>query len=113
MSDLVGALKENTEAIRALTAALIASGAIPADVTVNVTPAIPVHPPKAEAAIAAALSPLDYERDVKPVGLKLAAKNKQQLTNLLQEFGVTKGTELKPGQFAEFIQLAQRLVADE
>ena len=46
---------------------------------------------------------LDYERDVKPLGLKLAAKDKQKLLSILSSYGAKKGTDLLPDQLPQFV----------
>ncbi len=60
-------------------------------------------------------SELDYKKDVGPLILKLADKSRPAAVKLLSDFGVAKGTELKPDQFAEFITAANAAIeaADE
>lgn len=45
---------------------------------------------------------LDYEKDVRPLILKMGTAGKRDaLVEILSGFGVAKGTELKPEQYAE------------
>lgn len=46
---------------------------------------------------------LEYKTDVGPLILKLANKNRDAAVAVLSTFGVAKGTELKPEQYAEFV----------
>ena len=56
--------------------------------------------------------PLSYEKDVKPVLVKLAgAKGKDELTKLVKSFGVGKATELSAEQLPEVLEQANKLLA--
>lgn len=107
------ALAENTEALRALTIAL-ASSHIPTKA--GAAPAAPITGAEAktnlaagkEAAAAAAnkgagTATLDYEKDVKPLALRVAKeKGREKLIGVLKEFGVEQANVLKPEQWGEF-----------
>lgn len=62
--------------------------------------------PKAEAP-AAQPAAIDYEKDLKPLALALAKKDRAKLTAIWAELGVRVGTELKPEQFAQAKQLIE------
>lgn len=53
---------------------------------------------------------LDYKADVTPVLIELH-KKKAGLKDLLAKFGVTKGDQLKPEQFADIVAQAKVLLA--
>lgn len=56
--------------------------------------------------------PLSYEKDVKPVLVKLAgAKGKDELTKLVKSFGVGKATELSAEQLPRVLEQATKLLA--
>lgn len=81
-----------------------ASPAAPADATAQKT--APAAAPTADGAAS-----VTYE-DVKAAILKLSqAKGREQVVAALTAFGVAKGPELKPEQFAGFIAKANELVA--
>lgn len=62
-------------------------------------------------ALTAATEPLTYN-DVKPLILKInTAKGREAATAALAKFGVSRGPELKPEQYAEFVAHAQELLA--
>jgi hypothetical protein len=134
------AIKENTAAIRELIAA-IANGipTTPAQVAAAAAEASTKEKPKATVGVngasstpgqtsptadAAAQDPaagaaptapaaasVSYD-EVKAAILKLSqAKGREQVVAALTEFGVAKGPELKPEQFAGFIAKANELVA--
>ncbi len=89
------AVKENTGAIRALTAALAANNATAhvAKVTTieQVSPQLPVQPP------------ITYAQLVERL-LKLAStKGKDTAVALLKTYNVSKATELKPEQYPSFM----------
>lgn len=90
-------LSENTEALRALTIALAANH-VPLKAGA-VTP--PAAAPKAAPATSAAL---DYEKDVKPLALRVAKeKTRDGLIAVLSEFKVAQANLLKPEQWGAFI----------
>lgn len=61
---------------------------------------------------ATAPAALDYEKDVKPVLVELAAtKGKPELTKLVKSFGVDKASELKAEQLADVLGQARALMA--
>lgn len=61
---------------------------------------------------ATAPAALDYEKDVKPVLVQLAAaKGKPELAKLVKSFGVEKAAELKPEQLVEVLGQARALMA--
>lgn len=72
----------------------------------------PVAPPKQAAKPAekpaAPSGPLSYDKDIKPIALALAKKNREALTRIWGELGVKIGTELKPEQLPE----AKRLIEE-
>jgi len=60
----------------------------------------------------AGAEPLSYEKDVKPVLIKLAgAKGKQALTDLIASFGVPKADKLNAEQLVEAKKQAEKLIA--
>ncbi len=59
--------------------------------------------PKAEPAI-------DFKTQVSPLIIKLADLSRDKAVALLGEFGVAKGAELKPAQYAEFIEKANAAI---
>ena len=55
-----------------------------------------------------------YDGHVKPAILTIASKKgRDMVTALLQRFGAGKGPDLKPDQYAEFHDLAQKTLAGE
>lgn len=56
---------------------------------------------------------LDYEKDIKPLVLSIAKINREKAEGLLQRFGVTSAKSLKAEQFAEFKELADKVIAGE
>lgn len=99
ISELIYAIRDNTAAIRA------GYGDTP-------------PPPAAEekpAAIAERVAedepaPLTYEKDVRPVAVKLAAaKGRDALVKCLGLFGASKAPELKPEDYATFINEANAI----
>ena len=83
------ALKENTEAIRALTAAL------------NQTPVV-----SEPAAVVPAAEPLKYEAIQKPF-LKLVSKNRPTAVALLSQLGLKKLDGVQPEQYAEVLKMIE------
>lgn len=99
------AIKENTATMKQLIAALTA-GAIaavpgkPAPKAADKPPA-----PAAQGQGAAAGSALDYEKDVKPLALRVAKeKGREKLVEILGVFKVAQANLLKPEQFNEFVK---------
>jgi hypothetical protein len=57
---------------------------------------------------------ITYDGHVKPAILTIASKKgRDTVTALLQRFGAGKGPDLKPDQYAEFHDLAQKTLAGE
>ena len=127
--DLAESIRENTRAVQALTAALMAHNfSTPVVINASELPAPPAAEPepapakparvkkeKPEAAPAPAPEPvkaLDYDVDIKPAATKLAAKDRDALVGILTSFGVKRGTELKPEQFAEFLGTVKRTLGE-
>lgn len=93
---LVAAVRENTDAIRG-TATVKA-------VATSEPPPAPVHVEQ----YADEPAPLTYEKDVRPVAVKLAAaRGRDALVALLKTYDVSKVPELPPVMFASFIKQAQ------
>jgi len=84
-------IQENTAAIRALTAALAARSEAP---VVAPVPARTAPPPPQSTPAPAAVS-VQYDKDVKPLALKLAAtKGKEALVAVLKGFGVERAPDV-------------------
>ena len=109
MSDLSLAqeIRENTKAVQALTAALLAR--------VSARTLEPVVIEQIEAAPAPAEDPepaeITYDGDVKPIALALAKKDRAKLVETLTMFGCAKATELKATEYAEFIAVCKGALA--
>jgi len=109
------AIKENTEAVKALHALLAGSqlGAVVASAKAAPAPAAAPAAPAKEApkpepkapeqttSAPATTTALNYEKDIKPIALALAKKSREKLTEIWGKLGVKVGTELKPEQFAQ------------
>lgn len=108
----------NFDTPAAAAAALLLLGQAPA-------PAVPPHkvpaPPKPAEPAAAAKpaatpagdAPVPYEKSGIPERIqKLVAKDRSAAVALLGEFGVKKGVELKPEQFADFAARCDAALAD-
>lgn len=122
------ALQENTAALKALFA-LFSKAGIPAPSAATPTPApqaaapVPVAkeepiatPAEVSAAPAAKESAptdaLDYNKDVKPLLVKVStAKGREALVGLLQKFGVAKGDQLPQDKLAAVVAEANTLLA--
>lgn len=103
--DLSEALVALTRAVEENTAAL--RGAKPQQFNVAKEPAAKAEKPKAEP-----VAELTYEKDVKPVALKVAGKlGRDALVSLLADYQVTKATELPKEGYADFIKAANALLA--
>lgn len=103
-------IAENTQALRDLTIALAANHK-PAKATDTPPAAAPAAQaaPKAPAATGAAL---DYEKDVKPLALRVAKEKKREgLVAILDKFKVAQANMLKPEQWAEFIAACNAALA--
>jgi len=91
-------IEANTAAIIALTVAItaqstagVAGAALP-----TAKPAVPAKPATGGA--------LDYEKDVKPLALRVAKDKKREgLVEILTQFGVAQANLLKPEQYGPFI----------
>jgi hypothetical protein len=105
---LEAAIRENTAALQALVAQLQgdakAIGAIP-------TPKVEIQNSSPEYREPTEPSPtkneqakLNYERDVKPLALKLIAKDKPAWLNILDGWDVSKGTELKDDALPDVLE---------
>src|SRR5690606_38501428 len=53
----------------------------------------------------------DYQKDIKPRVLKLGEQNMDALLELFKEFGVSKAPELKPEQYAAFVEKSDAILA--
>lgn len=91
-------LKDLTAALNANTAALQAKATDPVAAPVPVTEPVKAEP--AAGNTTAGTPVLAYDKDIKPLALALAKKNRVALTEIWTKFGVKVGTELKPEQFA-------------
>lgn len=68
----------------------------------------------ADAAPAGDSAKLDYTQDIRPLVVKVSQdKGRDTITALLQRFGVGKGPELKPEQWAEFKDYAERTLSGD
>ena len=74
--------------------------------------------PTAESAAAdaqastAATEPVNYEKGVKPLILKIiTVKGREAATAAFAKFGVAKGPDLKPEQYAQFVAHANEVLA--
>lgn len=56
---------------------------------------------------------LDYEKDIKPLVLAIAKISREKAEGLLQRFGVASAKNLKADQFADFKELADKVIAGE
>jgi hypothetical protein len=113
------AIRENTAALQALTAALStgtpvstqrgqeqkvdkpvtpAAASISALAKMDLDPSAPGYTP----ALPPEVIPLDYARDVKPTVLKLAAQSRDALLAILAKYGAEKGPQVKPEDLAAF-----------
>lgn len=63
--------------------------------------------PAAPAAPAPATTEIAYDRDIKPIALALAKKDRNKLLAIYKELGVNVGTEIKPEQFAKAKQMIE------
>ena len=128
---LEAALQENTGAIRALIAALgqgipttsepVAAVVAPkakkekppvrvSDTEVGSTPATPA--PAATAEETASPTPGTTYDEVKRAIVKMSGlKGRDQVVAVLGQFGATKGPDLKPEQYADFIAQAEAAMA--
>lgn len=68
--------------------------------------AVPESKPESTSAPETAAAPLAYPDVVAAINKLATAKGREAAVALLGEFGVSKGPELKPEQFAEFIEQA-------
>lgn len=106
------ALQENTAVLKQLLEKLSHVGAA---VAPNTPPAPKAAPqPKAEekpAAPATTTPPpateIAYDRDIKPIALALAKKDRNKLLAIYKELGVNVGTEIKPEQFVKAKELIE------
>lgn len=123
------ALQENTNAIRELIAA-IQAGAVPAAAAVEVTkpktekkatktdePAAEVKPsePVAETedeTPSKLTEPATYEAVADAIKNVAKTKGRDVAVNLLKQFGVSKGPDLKVEQYAEVLAAAQTALAE-
>lgn len=91
------AIKENTATMKQLIAALQAGARAVTDKPAAAPKAEPKAPPTASSAA------LDYEKDVKPLALRVAKeKGREALVKILEGFKVTQANLLKPEQFGDF-----------
>lgn len=115
---LEAAIQENTSVMRELIGRLTAAGmmtgapgkpeAAPADK--------PAKTAKAEVAAAEpeTVKAIDYEKDVRPVLVKVSTTaGRDALIALLKQFGVTKGDQLKVTQFQDALNAANALLPVE
>lgn len=120
---LEAALQENTSVMRELIARLGAAG-----VTLPATDAVassddtaaetkrekkpaPDHASKPPQKAEPAFVPPDYEKDVRPLLVKVSTgKGRDALVSLLSQFGAAKGDQLKTDQFTAVITAANELL---
>lgn len=95
-------IAENTEAMKALTIALAAHH-VPLQAGAAAPSAEPAKTP-AKTEVKATGGALDYEKDVKPLALRVAKEKKREgLVEILTKFGVAQANLLKPEQYNDFI----------
>lgn len=68
-------------------------------------------PSTQQAAEPANAQTVDYQKDIKPRVLKLGEQNMDALLELFKEFGVSKAPELKPEQYAAFVEKIDVILA--
>lgn len=128
------ALQENTATLKELISALQSMGKLEiipvtaskkpapakAEAPVDTPPAATTAPttksqaPAVPETVAESLSeaaPLNYDKDVKPLILKLAGDNRQAVVEVLGRFGVTTAKDLLPEHYAQVIQDVKRVLA--
>lgn len=105
------AIKENTATMKQLIAALTA-GAIAAVPGKPAPKAADKPPAPAGAATGGTSAALDYEKDVKPLALRVAKeKGRETLVKMLEGFKVAQANLLKPEQFNEFVKSCNTALA--
>jgi len=117
MSNLAKAIEANTAALVALTAALqkgnsespATPGKVAATHRSQPEPAV-ISVTTAEAQPEA--TALEYEKDVKPFAIKLAAKDKQAFLDLLAERSVKKGGDVPAAHLPEFLSRIKRVLGE-
>lgn len=67
--------------------------------------------PSTQQAAESANAQPDYQKDIKPRVLKLGEQNMDALLELFKEFGVSKAPELKPEQYAAFVEKIDVILA--
>jgi hypothetical protein len=65
----------------------------------------------AAAASPSEAAPLNYDKDVKPLILRLASVDRQAVVDVLGRFGVTTAKDLKPKQYAQVIADVNNVIA--
>ena len=111
------AIQDNTAAIKALTIALGAKVTAPAAPQEAASSPAPKAQPAGWSAKAApsqgepANTAPDYEKEVKPLVLKLVAKNRATVVALLEEYGVKNAQQIAPEKLAEFRDKIQQALA--
>lgn len=118
---LEAALQEHTQVMRELLARLSAGTIAPAaasgtDRAATKAEDLPVTKRKDEDKPAKDAAPtIDYEKQVRPLLVKVSTTSgRDKLVELLAQFNVTKGDQLKPAQYADVIAAANiALVAAE
>jgi hypothetical protein len=111
---LEAAIKENTEAVRILAAALnVGRNTLGGSTSAPAAkaPDAPAAAPKAAEKAPETGTTLTYEKDIKPIALALAKSNRQALLDIYKKLNVTVGTEIKPEQFADAKKLIDAALA--
>lgn len=113
---LIAAVNENTATIKAFTQPVIVPASVVLDAQQELRPTpqpeTPVKATKPAKAKPAPAAELTYEKDVRPLAIKVAGKfGRDQLVALFTEFDVKAGPELKPAQFAAFIARCNEVLA--
>lgn len=94
------AIKENTATLKQLIAALQAGAAAAVPARAAAAPK-----PAADKPATSSSAALDYEKDVKPLALRVAKdKGREALVEILKGFKVAQANLLKPEQFGEFVK---------
>lgn len=105
-------IAENTAAMKALTIAL-ASHHIPATAGAAPAPA-PKNPPAQPPQPKAQGGALDYDKDVKPLTLRVAKeKSREKVVEILSKFGVANANLLKAEQYGDFITACNKALSEK
>lgn len=113
---LEAALQENTQVVRELIARLTAAGVMSptAQTMSGAELVVKIDTDAKDAAKNETVEAIDYEKQVRPLLVKVSTtKGRDALVALLAKFDVTKGDQLKPGQFGKVMAAATELLPVE